>query len=243
VPGVDRRAVRGRLVGGVDQVLDPDGDPVERAERLLRVAVARLLVALPGLREGLLGVEVGPGVQLVLALGDELEARGHDLLAGGRTGADGGRGRQRRPRRGGGAVPAHAVRAVASRPRRSRLAPSAAAGREPTDDDPDERDQRAERERAEQVGRTSGRGGSGRGRTGEDLSDRGAPTPGAGSPTPGTPATGAPASAGSGAATGGPCTTSWPTAPKNSSAVRRAAAPIMRWPTPPIMPPTTASAS
>ena len=51
---VDRRAIGGRHVGGVDQVLDPDRDAVQRA-------CDRLPVKLAGLFKHQVGIEVLPG--------------------------------------------------------------------------------------------------------------------------------------------------------------------------------------
>ena len=71
--GVDRRAVGGRHVGGVDDVLDADRQAVQRPARLL-------VVALPRRRDRLVGVDVRPRVQLALALADPLQALAHELL-------------------------------------------------------------------------------------------------------------------------------------------------------------------
>ena len=64
VTGEQRRAVFGRHVGGLDQVLDPDRQPVDRRQRRARpVARARRVRRLPRAVE----IDMGPGHDLVLA--------------------------------------------------------------------------------------------------------------------------------------------------------------------------------
>ena len=80
---VDGRAVGGRHVGGVDDVLDADGHAVQRAAR--RFAVAR-----PRLGHRPVAIEIGPGADLALARGDAVEARPHQVLRGDLARGDGG---------------------------------------------------------------------------------------------------------------------------------------------------------
>src|SRR5438067_12346073 len=67
MPAIDWRAVGGRHVDGVDQILDRDRDAVQRTAR-------RLGVAPPGGSESLVAVEVFPGADHRLALLDAVEA-------------------------------------------------------------------------------------------------------------------------------------------------------------------------
>ena len=70
--GVDRRAVLGRHVGGVDDVLHPDREAVQQPERPAggAVAVERLR-----LLQDMVGIEIRPRANAGLALGDNLQAR------------------------------------------------------------------------------------------------------------------------------------------------------------------------
>ena len=70
---IDRRAVPGRHVGGVDQVLDRDRDAVQRPARGRRVAAPRR-------GERRLGIEILPGADHRLARGDPFEACGDQRL-------------------------------------------------------------------------------------------------------------------------------------------------------------------
>ena len=63
---IDRRAIGGRHVDGVDQILDRDRDPVQRPSRRFRVALARR-------RQRLLAIEILPGANHRLARLDAVE--------------------------------------------------------------------------------------------------------------------------------------------------------------------------
>jgi hypothetical protein len=71
---VDWRIVFCRHVGGVDNVLDADGDAVQQAARPLSVDRSRLF-------DGIFGIEKGPCVHSVLARGDPIETRDDQCLA------------------------------------------------------------------------------------------------------------------------------------------------------------------
>ena len=62
-------AVLRRHVGGVDHVLDADGNAIERSRR---AAFAAALVGSAGSGADMLGIEVNPGLHIGLALGDAL---------------------------------------------------------------------------------------------------------------------------------------------------------------------------
>ena len=76
VAAIDRRAHLGRQVGGVDDVLDADRHAMQRAARGTAVEVVRLAQ-----RE--LGIDRGPGVDVLLARVDAREAVADHVLAGG----------------------------------------------------------------------------------------------------------------------------------------------------------------
>src|SRR5688572_21671882 len=75
---VQRRAQAGAHAARVDDVLDADGDAVQRAAGFLGVA-------LPGLLESVFRVEVRPGVHARLASLDAGQATLHQLSAADRT--------------------------------------------------------------------------------------------------------------------------------------------------------------
>ncbi len=83
--GVERGAVLGRVVLGVDDVLDADRDAVERPQRAAGPAVR---VERIGLRAGMGGVDRGEGVDLALARLDPGKARVGDLARGQGAGSD-----------------------------------------------------------------------------------------------------------------------------------------------------------
>ena len=66
VAAIDRRAIGGRHVDGVDQILDRDRDPVQRPSRRFRIAPSRG-------RQRLLAIEVLPGANHRLARLDAVE--------------------------------------------------------------------------------------------------------------------------------------------------------------------------
>ena len=70
---VNRRAVAGRHVGGVDQILDRERYAVQRAAR-------RLGIALPRRSERRLGIEIMPGADEAFACGDPIEAGARQCL-------------------------------------------------------------------------------------------------------------------------------------------------------------------
>ena len=76
-PAVGAAAVLGRHVGRVDDVLDADRHPVQRADAL---ALACAAIGGARLRQRVLGIEELPGLDLGLELGDALEAGAHQLL-------------------------------------------------------------------------------------------------------------------------------------------------------------------
>jgi hypothetical protein len=76
-PFVERAAVLGRHVAGVDDVLEADRYPAERPDRLAR---APQLVRGTGLRERMLLVEEGPRLHGRLDLPDALEAGADQLF-------------------------------------------------------------------------------------------------------------------------------------------------------------------
>ena len=80
----DRRVVAGRHVVGVDDVLHADRDAAQQA-------TARRVGGL-GLGDGLVGIEMGPGLHDAVALGDAIEIAAHQFLGGQRAGLDRGRG-------------------------------------------------------------------------------------------------------------------------------------------------------
>ena len=88
VAAVDRRAVLGRHVDGVDDVLDPDRQPGEQARPAGAVGLARL-------GQCLLRVEPGPGLHR-LPLRGPLQAGAHQRLGGQRAGAEPARSPRRR---------------------------------------------------------------------------------------------------------------------------------------------------
>jgi hypothetical protein len=76
-PLVQRAAVLGRHIAGIDDVLQPDRYAVERPDRLARAAQ---LVRGAGLLERTVLVEEGPGLHLRLERADALEAGFDELL-------------------------------------------------------------------------------------------------------------------------------------------------------------------
>ncbi len=78
---IDRRAHLGRLIGGVDDVLDADRDAVQRSAHLGAVELARLA-------QRQLGIDAGPGVNVAFARVDARQAIAHHRLAGGLAGRD-----------------------------------------------------------------------------------------------------------------------------------------------------------
>ena len=66
VAAIDRRAIGGRHVDGVDQILDRDRDPVQRPSRRFCIALARR-------RQRLLAIEVLPGANHRLTRRDAVE--------------------------------------------------------------------------------------------------------------------------------------------------------------------------
>jgi hypothetical protein len=72
---INRGAVPGWHIGCVELILDAHGDAMKRAFDLR-------LVALPGLREGQLGVEELPGMDSGLSLLDPVHARLDQLFRG-----------------------------------------------------------------------------------------------------------------------------------------------------------------
>jgi hypothetical protein len=78
-PGMEHRAVLGRHVGGVDDVLDADRQAVQGPERPAALA---LLVGGARLPERVLRVEERPGLDLGLARLDPLQAGLDELLRG-----------------------------------------------------------------------------------------------------------------------------------------------------------------
>jgi hypothetical protein len=75
---MQRRAVLGRHVGGVDDVLDADGNPAERPGRFARAAQ---VVRGPRLRERKVFVEERPRLYFGLDGANALEARLDQFLA------------------------------------------------------------------------------------------------------------------------------------------------------------------
>ena len=77
--GVEHRAVLGRHVGGVDDVLDPYGYAVQGPDGPAGQALG---VRGPRLREGMLGIEEGPGPDLVIDLPHARQAGLDELRRG-----------------------------------------------------------------------------------------------------------------------------------------------------------------
>ena len=75
MPVVDRRAVTGRHIDGVDQILDGDRDAVKRT-------AGPFAVALPGRRQRLLAIEILPGADHRLPRVDLLQPGGGIVLGG-----------------------------------------------------------------------------------------------------------------------------------------------------------------
>lgn len=75
--GEERRAVLGRIVGGVEHVLDADRNAVEGA---YVIAAGEGGIGLPRHGEGELGVEVLPGLHLGFAGVDARQRCGDELL-------------------------------------------------------------------------------------------------------------------------------------------------------------------
>ena len=75
------RAPLGRHVEGVDDILDAEGNTGERSAPAAAVECTRR-------RDRLIGIETGPGLDLVFARGDAFKARAHDGFAGGAAGAN-----------------------------------------------------------------------------------------------------------------------------------------------------------
>jgi len=78
-PPGERRAVLGPEIGSVEDVLDADRHPVQRAGS---AAQFQRPVARPRLRQSIVGIEVRPGLHVQLALGDAIEAGAHKRLRG-----------------------------------------------------------------------------------------------------------------------------------------------------------------
>src|SRR5262245_6514835 len=91
--GEQRRAAFGRIVGGVEDVLDPDRNAVQRTEapafRLVAVERARL-------RQRMLGIEVGERLDFALAGRNPVEAGARVFLRGDGAPCDLGDGLRRR---------------------------------------------------------------------------------------------------------------------------------------------------
>ena len=75
-PGKQRRAAFGRIVGGIEDVLDADRNAVQRTDRQ---PIAATLVERARLRERVVTVEMDEGVDLVVERRDAIEA-GTDIL-------------------------------------------------------------------------------------------------------------------------------------------------------------------
>jgi hypothetical protein len=72
--GVDRRSVLGRHVGGVDDVLYRERHADERARTIRAVAGASF-------RDGLIGIDVLPGLDVLVPFSDAIQACTRDVLA------------------------------------------------------------------------------------------------------------------------------------------------------------------
>ncbi len=73
VAGIDRRVEAGRHARDVDDVLDADGNAMQRSGRLLRIGF-------PCLRHRLVRIEMRPGHHRIVAFGDPLEAARNQFL-------------------------------------------------------------------------------------------------------------------------------------------------------------------
>ena len=76
-----RRAVLGRQVARVDHVLDPERHAVQPTLR-------RRGVGLPRSGDGVVGIEMGPGLDVRIAVGDPLQAGPHQRFRGDLAGGD-----------------------------------------------------------------------------------------------------------------------------------------------------------
>ena len=120
-PGQERRAAFGRIVAGVDDVLDPDRNAVQRTQRH---APALALVERARLRDGMVGIEMGEGADFRIDRGDTVEAGAGIFLGRDRAARDFGYGMRGSPggEIGCGHVQASVTRQISRLARESRSA-------------------------------------------------------------------------------------------------------------------------